>query len=245
MNNKAFWLSILAVIVSFFGGFLFANALNKNELESLRIENNRLKTTPEVISENKSELSLSDEELRRKISEADQNSENIQIQKTIGTALYRYAVIKQDSKLLAEVARILNRVYTKNPNDKETAINLGNTYFDIGYFDKNNENLIKSREIYQKILEQSPKDADVRTDLGLTYFLHNPPDFEKAEAEIKKALQDNPKHEKSLLFLAQILVKLQKNSEAESYLAKLKEINPNAPSLSEVQQQLAATEKAN
>jgi hypothetical protein len=45
MNQKVFWLSIVAVIVSFIGGFLLANALNRNELTTLRAENERLKNT--------------------------------------------------------------------------------------------------------------------------------------------------------------------------------------------------------
>ncbi len=239
MNSKAIWLSILAVFISFIGGFFLANALNKNELETLRGENNRLKTNTNNSTTVQSETTLTDEELRQKIAEADQNPNNLQLQKKLGTALYQWGALKKDAKILAESARILNRVYEKNPADKETATTLGHAYFDIGFYQKDNENLAKARQIYQKILENAPKDADLRTDLGLTYFLQTPPDFEKAAAEMKKILESNPRHEKSLLFLVQIFIKQEKTQEAETYLAKLKEINPNTPSLSEIQTQMS------
>jgi tetratricopeptide (TPR) repeat protein len=245
MNGKALWLSILAVIISFVGGFFLANALNKNELETLRTENNRLKSNTANTADSQSETALSDEEIRRKIAEADQNPNNLQVQKNFGTALYQYGAMKKDAKIIAEAARLLARAYEKNPADKETATALGHAYFDIGFYNKDNENLAKARQIYQKILESAPNEADIRTDSGLTYFLQTPPDYEKAAAEMKKVHETNPKHEKSLLFLVQIFIKQQNLREAETYLAKLKEINPNAPSLSEIQTQMTQSESAN
>ncbi len=244
MNGKALGLSILAVILSFIGGFFLANALNKSELETLRTENNRLKTTPPTSDTKDAETSLSDEEIRKKLAEADQNPNNFQVQKTFGTALYQYGAMKKDAKLIAESARLLERAYQNNPADKDTAITLGHSYFDVGYYNKDNESLAKARQIYTKLLENSPKDAEIRNDLGLTYFLQTPPDLEKAAVEMKKTLESNPKHEKSLLFLVQIYIKQNKTQEAENYLAKLKEINPNAPSLADIQQQMAKSEGA-
>lgn len=244
MNGKALGLSILAVILSFIGGFILANALNKTELETLRTENSRLKTNSATSDSKESETSLSDEEIRNKLAEADQNPSNFQVQKTFGTALYQYGAMKQDAKLIAESARLLERAYQNNPADKDTAITLGHAYFDVGYYNKNNENLAKARQIYTKVLENSPKETDIRNDLGLTYFLQTPPDLEKAATEMKKALETNPKHEKSLLFLVQIYIKQNKMQDAESYLVKLKEINPNTPSLADIQQQLAKSEGA-
>lgn len=244
MNSKAVSISILAVVISFIGGFFLANALNKNELETLRVENNRLKNSPNNSTIVESEMNLTDEEIRQKIAEADQNPNNLQFQKSLGTALYRYGSMKQDAKILAEAARILTRVYEKNPTETDAAVMLANSYFDIGYFQKDNENLAKAQKIYQKVLEQTPKDFDVRTDYALTFFLQNPPEYEKAVAELKKSFQVNPKHEKTLQFLVQILLKQRKSQEAETYLAKLKEINPNTPSLAEAQTQLEQSEKA-
>lgn len=236
MNKKVFWISLVAVIISFFGGFLLANALNRNELNTIRAEIERLKnSTPQ----DKSEVSLSDEEIRQKIAEADKNPENFNFQKNLGLALYRYATMKQDAQLLAEIARLLTRANQQDAKDYEVLITLGNCYFDIGYIKKDNENLTKAREFYQKALSQKPNDVDVRTDLGLTYFLVNPPETDKALAEFQKSLQIDPKHEKTLQVTAQALLSQKKVAEAANYLTRLREVNPENQFLPELESQLS------
>jgi tetratricopeptide (TPR) repeat protein len=238
MNTKVVWLSILAVIISFVGGFFFANALNKKEFETLRNENNRLKTTQTNSAQNEPEQTLSDEEIRAKIAEADRNPNNLEFQKNLGIALYRYASMKQNAELMPEAARLLNRAYEKNPADKDLIVTLGHLYYDIGFFKKDNESLAKAREFYEKILKQTPKDVEIRTDYGLTYFLQNPPEYEKAVAEFQKSLQENPKHEKTLQFMVRALLKQGKTAEAEGFYAKLKEVNPKTGNLSEFEAEI-------
>lgn len=244
MNKRALVISIFAIAVSFIGGFLLANALNKREIISLQAENNRLQAASSGQSDNGSELSLTDEEVRQKIAGADQNPSDLKFQKSLGMALYRYATMKQDANLLKEVSRLLNRAYEKDQTDYDLLITLGNLYFDIGYFQKDNESFAKAREFYQKALVLKPSDADARTDYGLTFFLQNPPDNEKAAAEFKKSLEDNPKNEKALQFLTQTLLRQGKTQDAENYLAKLKEINPKTPSLSEIQAEMSANDNS-
>lgn len=239
MNTKSLWLWIIAVVISFIGGFFLANSLNRGELEALKAENARAKTTQSSSNPNNTEMTLSDEEIQKRIGEADQNPTNTQFQKSLGLALYRYGSMKQDTKLLGDVERILKRAYDQNPSDREVSVTLGNLYFDIGYFNKDNANLQKAREFYEKLLARTPNDVEIRTDNALTYFLQNPPDNDRAIAEFEKSLKDNPKHEKTLQFLIQALLKQGKTQEAESYLAKLKEVNPNTPDLAEIQKQIA------
>lgn len=241
MDKKLFWISMAAIIISFFGGFLLANALNRNELNTLRAEAERLKSSSNAAPNNNAELSLSDEEIRQKIAEADKNPDNFNFQKNLGLALYRYAAMKQNVLLLAEVARLLTRASQKDEKDYDVLIALGNSYFDIGYIKKDDENLKKSREFYQKALTQKPNDADVRTDLGLTYFLVNPPETDKALAEFEKSLQTNPKHEKTLQVMAQAFLSQNKTVEAEKYLTLLKEVNPKNQFLPELDLQFSQT----
>lgn len=238
MNKRLFWLSIVAVIISFIGGFILANALNRNEISNLQTENGRLKNVQDTAKQNEQELTLSSEEISKKIAEADQNPENISFQKNLGIALYNYASMKQDAELLSEISRLLIRAYKDNPEDTDVAVTLGNIYFDIGYLKKNNENFTKAREFYQKALEQKPNDANIRTDLGLTYFLINPPETDKAIAELQKSLLIDSKHEKTLQVLTQALLSQNKNAEAEKYLERLKQVNPNNQQLPEFNEQL-------
>jgi tetratricopeptide (TPR) repeat protein len=238
MNTKTAGLFILAILISFFGGFYLANTLNRSELEALRGAKNPPANSPQ----NDAEQTLSPEEIQQKLAEADASPGNVQFQRSLGMALYRYASMKQDVKLLSEVARLLTRVNEKNPADREVEITLGNLYFDIGYFQKDNENLKKAQQFYQKILAKTPDDVDVRTDYALTYFLQGPPEYDKAVAEFQRSLETNPKHEKTLRFLIQTLLKQEKTREAESYLARLKEVDPSTPSLSEIRAQMKRDE---
>ncbi len=216
-----------------------ANALNRNELNSLRAENERLAKSTDQMSQSVLEFALSDEEIREKIAEADRNPKNFTFQKNLGLALYRYAAMKQDAELLAEVGRILTRAFESNRQDYDVAVTLGNIFFDIGYFKKDDEQFQKAREFYQTALEQRPNDADVRTDLGLTYFLTNPPENDAAISEFQKSLQINPKHEKTLQVMAQLLLSQNKTEEAEKYIVRLKNVNSNNQFLPELESQIS------
>ena len=239
MNGKSFWLSMVAVVVSFAGGFLLANALNRNDLNQLRAENERLKSAAEEAKQNEKDSTLSDEEIRARIAEADKNPNDAASQKNLGIALYKYAVMKQDANLLSEAGRLLDRAYQNNPKDYEVTVALGDTYFDIGYNQKDNTQYEKARGFYQKALEQKPSDVDVRTDFGLTYFLTEPPEYEKAIAEFQKSLQTNPKHEKTLQVMAQTLLAQNKVAEAEKFVARLKETNAGNQYLAQLQSKIA------
>jgi tetratricopeptide (TPR) repeat protein len=238
MKTKVLLLSIAAITASFVCGFLLANTLNRNELNMLRAENEHLKNTQTVSQANESENTLSDEEIRQKIAEADQNPNNFAFQKGLGLALYRYAIVKQDTNSFEEVGRLLKRANEINPKDYDVIVALGNLNFDIGYYKKDNQKFQQAREFYQMALEQKPNDADVRTDLGLTYFLTNPPETEKAIVEFQKSLITNPKHEKTLQVLTQAFLSQDKTKEAEKYLELLREVNQNNENLPKLTTQL-------
>lgn len=244
MKGKIIWLSVVAVLVSFAGGFLLANALNRNEINQLRAENGRLTSSAAESKQTDSEAELSDDEVRDRIAAADKNPNDAAFQKNLGLALYRYAAMKQDANLLAEVGRLLNRAYESNPKDYDVVVALGNIYFDIGYFKKDNQPFEKAREFYQKALAEKPNDIDVRTDFGLTYFLANPPEYDKAIAEFQKSLQNNPKHEKSLQVMAQTLLAENKVAEAEKFVARLKEANANNKYLTQLESQIASVKSS-
>lgn len=240
MKTKVLLLSVIAVIISFIGGFILANALNRGELSTLRAENERLKNNQNSSQPSDAENALTDDEIAQKIAQADKNPSDFAFQKGLGLALYRYATVKQDTKSLDEVARLLKRANQLNPKDYDVIVALGNLYFDLGYYKKENEDLQKAREYYQSALAQKPNDADVRTDSGLTYFLSNPPETDKAIAEFQKSLAANARHEKTLQVLTQALLSQNKTAEAGKYLELLKQVNQNNESLPELTAQVAS-----
>ncbi|MGI8494976.1 MAG: tetratricopeptide repeat protein [Pyrinomonadaceae bacterium] len=255
MNKKAFWLSIIGIIISFAGGFFLANALNRKEIDDLRAENGRLKTSQQTAPDASQGVPvLSDEEIQQKLDQADKNPDNTEFQKNLATALYRYAAMKHESKWLNDVKRLLTRVYEKNPKDYSTMVSLGNIYLDtaletaqtdiVETKNDTNKNLTAAREFYQKALQINPKDEDVRVDLGLTYLNFQPPETDRAFGEFQKILKANPKNQKALESIAKTLIMRGNLIEAENYLNKLKEIDPNDEALPDLQNYLN-TEKNN
>jgi tetratricopeptide (TPR) repeat protein len=232
MEKNHLLLSIIAVGLSFIGGFLLANTLNRGELANLRAEYERSKNSAPTQA-NPAELTLSDEEIDQKIAEAEQNKTSFDFQRSLGLALYRYAAMKQAPELIDKAIPVLERANGLNPNDYDVLVGLGNSYFDRGYMRKDNAAFEASRKVYAKALEQKPSDKDVRTDLGLTYFLQQPPDYPNALKNFKQNLDSEPKHERSLQFMIQTLVKSGQNGEAAKYLTTLRSVNPSNPTLQE------------
>jgi tetratricopeptide (TPR) repeat protein len=234
MNKKALAVSIIAVLISFIGGFLVANSLNRRDLDALRAENAQLKnararTVDETL----------EEDIQKKIAEADQNPTNFELQRDLAVGLYRYAGMKRDAKFLPEAVRLLRRANELNPQNYETIVALGNVYLYLGQINQDNRAIEQSREFYRKALSIKNTDADVQNDLGLTYFYAAPPEAEKAIAEYEKALRMNPKHEKSIESLIRAHLSLGKIKEAEDFFNKLKQIDATNEVLPELASQIA------
>ena len=145
MTTKFWLISLVAVIASFFGGFLMANALNRAELNSLKAENEKLKNTAKNAQDDEQQPVLDDSELKAKIAQADQNPQDFDFQKKLGLALGKYASIKQDPDLLKEAVRILARANGLQKTDADILVGLGNAHFDLGYFNKDNNELAAAR----------------------------------------------------------------------------------------------------
>jgi tetratricopeptide (TPR) repeat protein len=245
MNAKTFWLAILGIIISFFGGFYLANSLNGNELLKLQAENEQLKKGLAAGPQNDADNTLSEEEIRQRISEADGNPDKIDFQRNLGLALLNYGILKQNPDLISESARLLQRAYDSNSKDFDVVVALGTAFYDIASMRREEAGFRKARDYYAKALELKPDNATVRADYGSTYVFVKPPDFEKASAELQKSLQQDPKNQRALLLMTQTLIKQNNPAEAEKYLARLKEINPQTPTIAELTSQMAKEEGTN
>ena len=239
MTSRSIWIAIIASVLSFVAGFLFANALNRNEIAAKQAGTGVTKTAQNSNDPASSELSLTPVEIQNKIDAADANPGNFNFQKNLGMSLYRYAAVKQDPAILPDALRIMERALSLEPTDRDLQIGVGNAYFDKGYFNKDNDSLVKAREFYTKALNTKPSDADVRTDLALTYFLYEPPDLKTAVGEFEKSLASNPRHERALQFLTQTLIKQNEPAKASAILEKLKQVNPSNTSIDELASSLA------
>lgn len=230
---------VVALFAGFVGGFWLANSINRSAINTAVPQ----KSTAPSNSANKQakeEPELTDEEINAKIAEADKNATNFGFQKDLGTALYRYAAMKQDENLLAEAARILARANSINSKDFDVLVALGNAYFDIGFAKKDATHYQKARDTYSDALAIKPGDADVSTDLGLTYYLQEPPSYDKAAAQLQKVVDANPKHTRATQFLVRVFVKQKKLAEAEKALASLKAIDPNYDAIPDLTSEISA-----
>src|SRR5205809_578982 len=84
------------LLAGIIGGFLLANSLNRTEMNSLRAQLDESKTSRSTDPKNSDESTLSGDEIKTKIAEADKNPGNLSFQKDLGIALYRYSAMKQD-----------------------------------------------------------------------------------------------------------------------------------------------------
>ena len=229
--------------MSFAGGFLLANAINRSELNDLKAENSRLKVANSNGGDSQESV-LSAEEIGSKIAEADANPANFQFQKDLGLALYKYASMKQDPALIKEAARLLDRANKLQSGDHDVVLGLANANFDIGYFEKNDNALANAREFYEQSLKQSPNDAEVRTDMALTYLFSEPPDNAKSVSLLKDSLKYDPRLEKTYEFLIQALIRENNLPEASDYLARLKKLNPQNTAAAALSSRISGTEPA-
>ena len=236
-NNLIF--VVLALFVGFASGFWLANSINRSALNSAVVQKPSANSNAGN-QQKRTESELSDDEINAKIAEADNNPGNFAFQKDLGTALYRYGAMNQDVNLLSEAARILGRANSLNSKDFDVLVALGNAHFDIGFATKDGAQYQKARDIYSAALDIRPGNADVSTDLGLTYFLHEPPEYDKAAAQLQKVSDANPKHTRSLQFLIRVLVKQNKLPDAEKALAKLKSIDPNYDAIPDLTSEISA-----
>jgi tetratricopeptide (TPR) repeat protein len=242
MQRNTILLVIIAALGGFIAGFMLANSLNRSQagtpVSSSQAPASSAKTTPA-----KADDELSPAEIKAKLAEADKDPTNFKFQKDLGIGLYRYASMKQAPAILSDAARILERANGLDPKDFDVLVFFGNARFDIGYANKDNKNFLAARDLYTKALEIKPADADVATDRALTYFFQEPPDLSRAAAELQKVGEANPKHERSLQFLVQALVKQNKFDEADKAIAKLKSLNPQNQAIPELESDLATARK--
>lgn len=220
------WVVVGAAVAAFAGGFSFANYLNRGQMTGLPATQ---PASDRAIDPTARGGFLTEEEIQQKLNEAESDPLNFSFQKGLGLGLYRYGAVREDPSIIAKSVPALERATRLNPDDFDVLVGLGNAYFDLGYFGKENAQFEKARIYYSKALEKRSGDVEVRTDVALTYFLMKPPDHPNAIKEFEKALAIDPKHEKSLGFLIQSLDAL--GRESGKYRETLRSVNPQNPNL--------------
>lgn len=238
MRKNTIAFVLVAALGGFIGGFWLANSLNRSAGLSAPPAN--LPTNTGAVPQADDELS--DAEINAKVAEADANPENFAFQRDLGISLYRYGAFKQRVDLLEQSTRILDRASKLKSDDFDVLVALGNGHFDIAFFRKDAAAFETARQVYRKALVLKPAEADVTTDLGITYFLQEPPDYPKAETELRKVADANPTHDRSLQFLVRVYLGQKRLEEAKATLAKLNSINSKNQAIPELGKLIAEAE---
>ncbi len=156
---------------------------------------------------------------------ADRNPQDFTAQITAAATFYQL-------EAFGKAELYLNRALALKPNDPDALTGMGHTKYDTGDY-------IGAATYYEKILAQRPTDADVRADLGSTYSKRTPPDYDRAIAEYRKALEIEPSHEQALVRLADAAIHKGDKATAREAIDKLAAVNPSNPALSSLRANLA------
>lgn len=118
----------------------------------------------------------------------------------------------------------LNRALALKPDDPDALTGMGQTKYETGDY-------AGAATYFEKVLAQTPNDAGLRTDLGNTYVKRMPPDYARAIAEYRKALEVDPKNEQALEKLADAAIRKGDKATARDAIDKLAAANPSNPAL--------------
>jgi len=110
-----------------------------------------------------------------------------------------------------EKAKMLEEALQMDPNNTNTLVQLGNTYYDWGFNEVNRKGdkaqpgyyWLKAIQYYRDALKNIPDDANVRTDMSnLLWYTGN---IDEAIEGYRAAIKSDPKHVQSRLNLINIL----------------------------------------
>ena len=146
-------------------------------------------------------------------------------------AQLRAAAIFYQLQSLDKAELYLKRALELKPDDPDALTGMAHTKYDTGDF-------TSAVMFYEKVLAKTPDDADLRTDLGNAYARRQPPDYDRAIAEYRRALQVNPSHEQALVRLADATLHKGDKAAAREAIDKLATVNPSSQSLPSLRSKL-------
>jgi len=125
----------------------------------------------------------------------------------------------------------LSRANKLRPDDYDTIVKLGNVYSSAERYDD-------AEKWYKAALAKKPDDFDARSELALTYFMREPRQTDKAVAELRQNLAQDPTHVPSLHNLALMLMDAKQFDEAASTLDRLEKVKPDYDQLPRLREEL-------
>jgi len=135
-----------------------------------------------------------------------------------------------DPALMQEI-ETLKRVLEQDPKNAAALVRLANIFHDAGMW-------TQAIAHYERALAVSPANADVLTDLGICY--RGSRQFDRALDAFDRAQKADPNHWKSLFNIAIVAgFDLGRFDVAERAIGRIEQINPGAPNLQRIKDDLA------
>jgi len=131
-------------------------------------------------------------------------------------------------EVLERLGQLMEQV-REHPEDRESLIQLGNSFYDMGRFDS-------AIEWYQRALELEPSDIDVLTDLGTAYLYTG--DRKGALEQFKRSLEIDDTHAQTLQNIGVAYFSSGEYKEAVKAWEKLIEVHPDYVRADEIKEQI-------
>jgi hypothetical protein len=109
---------------------------------------------------------------------------------------------------------------SKNPEDVEANIGMGNMFFDSHQWER-------AVEHYQRALDKTPGNPDVRVDMAIAY--HQLGQNERAVEEMARVTRENPQHRNAWLNLGVVSAAMGDNARAVRSWEQYLTLEPNSP----------------
>jgi tetratricopeptide (TPR) repeat protein len=257
VNKQKILYALAGLIAGCAIGFFFANSVNRKEIEQLRGEVARARSSPGGQQQPQGEDRRADgnttrtagesmpteAEIRELIAKADASPDDGGYQRKVGQGVYMYALSTGQPALMPEAVRLLKRAHEADPKNYETTVLAGNSLFALAQVSDASK-FAEARVYYNKALATKPEDTNVRTLLGMTYFFGQPSDPERAIKEYRKSLASEPRQEMALQSLAAALIDTGALAEAQKRIEELQAVNSENTALSNLRAQLAQAKNA-
>jgi tetratricopeptide (TPR) repeat protein len=224
MKKDDLLFSLVGVGFGLFFGFSFATWANQRAAAS--------RTSPARGEGEQSSIAVADRgkqsaaELQAAVRLARENAKDYDAQ--MAAARLSYEAERYDDAL-----GFLLRANELKPDSLEPVVALGHVNADA-------RNYQAAEKWFAAALVKEPNDADVRADLARTLLLRQPPDYERAAAELRRVLQSDPRHEAALQFLSFVLAQKGEQGEARATVERLAEVNPQNPSIKRLREEIEA-----
>ncbi len=130
---------------------------------------------------------------------------------------------------VVQMVQAYKAALTKNPNDLNANIGLGNLEFDSAQWSK-------AIDYYSRALKIDPKNTDVRVDRAIAY--HATGDNDTAKKELLRATREKPDHKNAWLNLGVVNRELGNRAEAVHAWERYLELDPSGEHAATIRQEM-------